>query len=184
MLFAPVNGGLEVRGEPDGGATIAGRFPFGAEAELQRGRFETFQPGAFEYEDVHLLASHDFAKPLASRGAGSLSVNDTDDALQFEARISPEVANTSHGRDTLALARAGLSVGLSPGFAVAPDGETVSRRDNGVLRTVRSAKLHELSVVTRPAYDAAQVEARSWDPAVDLDAFINHPMVLPAFRWR
>lgn len=184
MLYAPVAGRLEVRADGDGSQIIAGRFPYGVEAELSRGRWETFAPRAFASRvsdgeaDIHLLAGHDFNRPLASRRAGSLTVNDTDDGLAFEARISPEVAGTTHGRDTLALVSAGLSVGLSPGFRLSPDGEAVQRRDNGLLRTVRQAELFELSVVTRPAYESAQVEARSWELS-------EYTRPVPAvWRWR
>lgn len=181
MLYAPINGELELRAEADGSHTIAGRFPYGAEAELGHGRRETFAPGAFTLQhDVHLLAGHDYNRPLASRRSGSLAFTDTPEGLAFEARISADVANTSHGRDTLALVRAGLSVGLSPGFRVRPGGERVERRGDGVLRTVRGADLFELSVVTRPAYDTAQVEARSWQPE---SAAAVRPMPA-AYRWR
>lgn len=181
MLFAPINGGLELRAEDDGTQVIAGRFPYGAEAELGRGRRETFAPGAFRMnDDVHLLAGHDYNRPLASRRSGSLTLTDHPDGLAFEARISPDVANTTHGRDTLALVRSGLSIGLSPGFRVKPDGERVERRSDGVLRTVHGADLFELSVVTRPAYNDAQVEARSWQPDTPT---ATRPMPA-AWRWR
>ncbi|ROO30417.1 hypothetical protein SAOR_00830 [Salinisphaera orenii MK-B5] len=181
MLFAPINGGLELRAEADGSHTIAGRFPYGTLAELGRGRRETFAPGAFTLQDdVHLLAGHDYNRPLASRRSGSLTLTDADDGLAFEARISADVADTSHGRDTLALVRAGLSVGLSPGFRVRPNGERVERRSGGLLRTVHGADLFELSVVTRPAYDSAQVEARSWQP----ENPAGSRSVPAAWRWR
>lgn len=185
MLHGADFGRLTVRSEDDGSHTIVGRFPYGAETELQRGRFETFAPGAFRSrlageEEVHLLAGHDFNRPLASRKSGSLTLTDTPEGLTFEARISADVANTSHGRDTLALVRAGLSVGLSPGFRLTPDGERVERRADGVLRTVHGADLFELSVVTRPAYDAAQVEARSWQTTNSM----GRRSTPAAWRWR
>lgn len=181
MLIAAIAGGLEVRAEGDGSQTIAGRFPYSTETELARGRYETFAPRAFRAEgDIHLLYGHDYNRPLASRRAGSLTLDDGDDALSFEARITPDVAGTSHGKDTLALVAAGLSVGLSPGFRLAPGGDRVERRSDGVLRTVSKAELFELSIVTRPAYDQAQVEARSWAPNHNIPMF-----TLPAaYRWR
>lgn len=181
MLYATTAGGLEVRAGEDGSQTIAGRFPYAVEAELARGRRETFAPRAFRMsDDVHLLSGHDYNRPLASRNAGSLTLDDSDEALMFEARISPEVAGTSHGKDTLALVAARLSVGLSPGFRLTPGGERVERRSDGVLRTVNNAELFELSIVTRPAYSTAQVEARSWQPNSNIQMF-----TLPAaYRWR
>lgn len=184
MLWAPVAGGLEVREGEEGSRVIAGRFPYGVETELARGRFERFESRAFSTRlgdadaDVHLLSGHDFSRPLASRRSGSLTLQDGEDGLAFEARISPEVAGTSHGRDTLALLSAGLSVGLSPGFRLSPGGERVERRSDGVVRTIRQAELYELSIVTRPAYSDAQVEARSWQPQ-------RVTYSLPAaWRWR
>lgn len=183
MLYAYA-GGLEIR-EDGGTAILSGRFPYNTETELARGRFEAFASRALRSSaDVHLLAGHDYSRPLASTGSGSMTLHDGDDALGFEARIAPTVANTSHGRDTLALVRAGLAVGLSPGFRVAADGERVERRRDGLHRTVRQAELFELSIVTRPAYSTAQVEARSWEPAGAFDEFVRNPVVLPLYRWR
>ena len=172
MLFAPVQGGLELRQE--GSTTvIVGWFPYGEVATLSdtgRPRREVFAPGAFHARtadpeaEIHLLSGHDFNRPLASRKGGSLTLQETPEGLAFEARIPPEVTDTTHARDALALIRSGLAVGLSPGFRVPPNGATVEERDGGLLRTIREAQLFELSIVTRPAYEAAQVEARSWTP--------------------
>lgn len=179
-MTANAPGSLEIRTE-GGDRVISGRFPYGVETELTPGRMERFEPGAFEVtQSVYLLASHDFNKPLASVKAGSLTVRNDADALAFEARISPDVANTTHGKDTLALLSAGLSAGLSPGFAVlTPHGETVQRKGSHIVRSITRAQLHELSIVTRPAYTTAQVEARNWSP--------NNPRVyfIPGVsRWR
>ena len=180
MLTAAAQGGLEVRAEDDGGVRLTGRFPFGAEAQLAPGRFEVFAPGSLEPRgNVFLLSQHQFAQPLASTGADTLAVRQAPDGLVFEARLSPEVASTSHGRDAVALIRSGLAVGLSPGFRVPAGGERVERRNGGLLRTVTRAELHELSVVTQPAYEAAQVEARSWT-ATERPWQPMHPVA----RWR
>lgn len=64
------------------------------------------------------------------------------------------------------------------------DAESVAEEDPAegmaLIRTVHQALLYELSVVTRPAYPEAQVEARNWQ-AVE-------PAVLPikrrAYAWR
>jgi len=128
--------------------------------------------------EVHLLSGHDFGRPLASRKAGSLTLRDTEAALHFEADIPDAVANTTHGRDALALIEARLAVGLSPGFRLASgrDAESIEERDGAILRTVRRADLHELSIVTMPAYDQAQVELRSWDAALPHDAALRRAL--------
>lgn len=182
MLYAPVCGGLEVRAENDGTQVIAGRFPYGAETQLSEGRHEVFAPGSLEASgNVHLLSQHRMEAPLASTGSTSLTLRSTDSELQFEAKIPEAVTQTSHGRDALALIRSGLAVGVSPGFRVTKGGERVERRNGGLLRTVTRAVLHELSIVTMPAYSQAQVEARSWQPS----RFDGTGKAVPAaWRWR
>ena len=181
MLTGAAYGGLEVRAEDDGSVRLSGRFPFGEPAELAPGRSEVFAPGSLEPRaNVYLLAQHRFEAPLASSGAGTLEVRSADDGLSFEATLSPEVAGTSHGRDAVALIRSGLAVGLSPGFQVPQGGASVEHRGDGLLRTVTRAELHELSIVTRPAFEAASVEARSWQAGPPTWRTAMHP----AMRWR
>lgn len=193
MLWHHGTGGLELRREADGSARLVGRFPYGAETVLVpagrmgRARKEVIAPRAFAPRlrepgaDIYLLAGHDFDKPLASRSAGTLTLRDSAAALELEARITPAVAATSHGRDALALAEEGLAVGLSPGFRLVDDpaaeriGET---GDGAILRTIVAAELHELSIVTRPAYPAAQVEARCWTTAASATAAARRRMLL------
>ncbi|OWJ72516.1 hypothetical protein CDV50_04910 [Haematobacter massiliensis] len=164
MLWGGSLGALELRSE--GGAThLRATFPYGAETELAPGRREVFAPRAFSDridagEDIHLLAGHDYEKPLASRAAGTLTLSDTDAALVLEARID---GGTSWARDFLAAHASGLIRGLSPGFRVTQGGERIERRGNDVLRTITRAALHELSAVTVPAYPSAQIEARAWE---------------------
>ena len=215
MLWGGVadGGELELRRSRSGEARLRGRFPYGKAAVLSDGgrdgrpRKELFEPRAFEYrvnipsEDIHLLVGHDYDHPLASKSTGTLSLRDTAAALLFEALIPPAVAETTHGRDALALIGAGLAVGLSPGFRIPPrravaeaetfeeepdDGtldEDGNPRRGAIIRRVRAALLYELSVVTRPAFPEAQVEARAWQS--DAPA---RPQLLPLrqtlARWR
>jgi uncharacterized protein len=128
-------------------------------------------------EDIHLLSGHDYNKPLASRAAGTLQLSDTDQALTIEATID---GSTSWARDFLAAHAAGLIRGLSPGFRVANGGERIERHTSGLLRTVTAAALFEVSAVTRPAYPAAQIEARSWAESEPATPISTHPLA----RWR
>lgn len=193
-----ISGGLTVRNQEDGSRILAGRFPYGPTATLSDGgrrgrpRKERFAARAFSYrvelptEEIHLLVGHDYGKPLASKLNGSLLLTDSDDALTFEARISPEVADTSYARDALALITAGLAVGISPGFRIPPeravaDAEEVTEEDPSegmaLIRTIKAALLYELSIVTSPAYKESEVEDRAWNPRT--------ARKLPgAFRWR
>ena len=192
ILFGASESGLELRRQADGSTRLSGSFPYNRTAVLSDGgrngrpRKESFASRAFSYRvedptaEVHLLVGHSYDRPLASRGAGTLRLTDSDAALSFEATILPAIAETSHGRDALAMIAAGLAVGLSPGFRMPParavppeQAETITeepmrpeRGEHGALiRTIFAALLFELSVVTRAAYDEAQVEARNWNPA-------------------
>ncbi|RYH02750.1 HK97 family phage prohead protease [Salipiger sp. IMCC34102] len=169
MLWGGHNGSLELRS--DGGATrLTARFPYGRETEIAAGRHEVIAPRAFRARidsgaEIHLLAGHDFNRPLASRSAGTLTLTDGDDALMITATID---TGTSWARDFLAAHGGGLVRGLSPGFRVSKGGEWIERRGNGILRTIASAELFEVSAVTRPAYSEAQIEARNWQPIGDV----------------
>jgi HK97 family phage prohead protease len=188
MLFggADQGGALELRQQKDGGVRISGRFPYGRETMLAKGRFEQFAARAFGGRldgggDVHFLVQHDFAQPLASRSAGTLTLTDTATALEFEATITADMASTTWTRDFLSANAAGLIKGLSPGFRVAPGGDTVERRGDGILRTVRAAELLEISAVTVPAYPSAQIEARNWQAGADApDTGLQRTLL----RWR
>jgi uncharacterized protein len=193
MLWGAHIGGLELRTE--GGETrLRATFPYGKATVLVEGgrngmsRKEAFAPRAFgdridRGEDIHFLSGHDFAKPLASRSAGTLTLTDTDAALVIEARISPDMAGVSYVKDFLSAHAAGLVRGLSPGFRVSPvaGAETVEERDGAILRTVRMAELFEVSAVTRPAYPDAQIEARNWQPLGEAAARLVHHH---SYRWR
>ncbi|WP_423212649.1 HK97 family phage prohead protease [Paracoccus yeei] len=183
MLWGGNLGTLEIRAE--GGATrLSARFPYGAETELAPGRREVIAPRAFADRieaggEIHLLSQHDYAKPLASTAAGNLTLRDADDALTIEAAID---GGTTWARDFLAAHANGLIRGLSPGFRVDQGGERIERRGAGVLRTITKAALFELSLVTRPAYPQAQIEARAWQTHQD-----RLPYRGPAYhlnRWR
>lgn len=187
MLWGAENGGLELRRSGDGSARLRGRFPYGKRAVLSDGgrtgrpRKEVIAPRAFSYrvelpaEDIHFLVGHSYDRPLASRGAGTLVLNDTDEALFFDATITEEMQGVSYVADFLRGFAAGLILGLSPGFRIPPkraveEAETVEDEGhdpengahNAIIRTVHHALLYELSAVTRPAYDEAQIEARNW----------------------
>lgn len=182
-------GDLEVRAARKGRRKLRGRFPYKSRAVLSDGgrkggrpQKETFSPKAFAYrveapaKEIHLLVGHDYNRPLASKLTGSLKLVDTAEALTFEAEITPEIAATSYGRDVLAQIDSGLAYGISPGFRLPPprrvakpeiftdEGYDPSRgMFNALIRTISSALLYELSIVTRPAYKDSTIEALPGD---------------------
>lgn len=185
MLWGGNLGTLEIRAE--GGAThLSAVFPYGAETELAPGRREVIAPRAFRArieagDEIHLLAQHDYAKPLASTAAGTLDIRDTDAGLEIRATVD---GSTSWAADFIAAHRAGLIRGLSPGFRVPAGGDRVEHRGADLLRTVTSAALFEISAVTVPAYPSAQIEARAWTASPETPGLRAILRQAPAYRWR
>lgn len=214
MLWGWQPGDLELRRDRSGEARLRGRFPYGKRAVLSDGgrtgrpRKEVIASRAFSYrvelpnEDIHLLVGHSYDTPLASKATGTLTLRDTIEALIFEARITPELAEVSWVRDTMAAIAAGLTVGISPGFRIpparaVPDAEEIAEEpddgtpdENGepqrgaIIRTVKSALLYEISVVTRPAYSEAQIEMRNWNMAEAVKAPPDATLRRALSRWR
>lgn len=173
----------EIRQE---GRRLLGRFPYGAVATLAAEgtvRKERFAPRAFSYtvdgpgrdREVNLLSGHTYAAPIASRGAGSLRLRDSDDALRFEATLPPESQWPTWMRDAVLAVRTGLFAGVSPGFRP-PSRSKVPNWTRLVpepgnsevqIREILQAVLLELSLVTRPAYAASSVDLRQQETLSD-----------------
>ena len=159
------------------GRAIHGRFPYGSTATVSdrgRARKERFSPGAFRYavddaeREIHLLAGHSFDRPLASRRAGTLILEDSDDALSFTATLPEESAQPTYMRDAVMQIHAGLVGGISPGFRVPPPSAVANAErlipepgNPGVqIRVIDAAVLYELSLVTRPTYQETELDLR------------------------
>ncbi|MGA0615561.1 HK97 family phage prohead protease [Paracoccus sp. KR1-242] len=192
-------GGLELRDAGDGSRRLTGKFPYNSRAVINSGgngrkpRKEAFAPRAFGFavddpdRDIHLLVGHSFDRPLASKKAGTFLLNDTDEALNFEAVILPEIQEATWWTDFLAQFTAGLVGGISPGFRVAPPeavkkAEETTEEDpsegNALIRTIFEAILFELSLVTRPAYTETSLDLRQ------LDSGLIVPKKSAHYRWR
>ena len=147
---------LAVRDDGDGRTLVGPVLPWGVEARvLDRGRMvvETFERGALAATDparVPLTATH-------PRDAGTLPIGvtveleDRDDAAWGAWRVS----DTLLGNEVLALARDGVPLGLSVGFAEIPGGSRWSADRARVTRT--KAALDHVAVVRVPAYAGAGV---------------------------
>ena len=124
-----------------------------------------------ERRNVHVLAGHSFDRPLGSMLAGSARVVEADDAVKFEVDLPPEARQPSWVKDTVAAVEAGLVGGVSPGFKVPPASavanaeELIPEPGNEAvqIRQINQAVLHELSLVTRPAYSDTDVDVRAED---------------------
>jgi phage head maturation protease len=147
---------LLVRDDGDGRTLHGALLPWGVEAQVyDRGRLvvETFTRGALAGADpgrIPLTATH-------PRDAGTLpigrtlSIDDRADAAWGEWLVS----DTMIGNEVLALARDGVPLGLSIGFAEVAGGSRWSADRKRVTRT--RAALDHIAVVRQAAYVGAGV---------------------------
>jgi len=147
---------LHVRDEGDGRTLHGPLLPWGIEARVvDAGRLvvETFARGALAGTDparVPLTATHPRDAGTLPIGV-TLSIEDRADAAWGEWRVS----DTMIGNEVLALARDGVPLGLSVGFAEVPGGSRWSADRQRVTRT--RAELDHVAVVRQPAYEGAGV---------------------------
>ena len=183
-------GELELR-QGGGSRQLVGRFPYGGLAVISdrgRTRKETINSRAFSFAidnevdrfgvpiRIDLLTGHDFGKPLASRQAGTLAIQDADDAVTFQATLPEIEESASWVLDTVKAVNAGQMIGLSPGFRVPPKGvvpgaESLTPEPGNpsvMIRNINDAVLREMSVVTSGAYLEALVEMRSANAVIFL----------------
>ena len=182
-IFQP--GGIELRQEGSR-RVLRGKFPYNKRATVRdRGRVRKEQFAVhslgFSIEDasraIHLLIGHSFDRPIAVRAAAgaavaavaALKIEDTEDGVEFETEIAAEDELPSYLVDLLRMLDLGLVGGISPGFSVPPIGvvpnaeELVSEPSNPSvqIRVINQAVLHELSLVTRPAYGETEIDLRA-----------------------
>jgi phage head maturation protease len=167
---------LAVRDEGDGRTLVGPLVPWGVEARvLDRGRLvvETFERGALAGTDparVPLTATH-------PRDAGTLPIGRT---LTIEDRADAAwgewlVSDTLLRNEVLALARDGVPLGLSIGFAELPGGNRWSADRQRVTRT--RAELDHVAVVRVPAFAGAGVVGVRHEGGA-------RPTRLPLLLWR
>jgi uncharacterized protein len=113
---------------------------------------ERIRQGAFERSikrarnDIKLLWNHDTGSILGSTRAGTLKLVEDNTGLKVIASL-PE---TTVGRDAAVLLKRGDIDSMSFGFSVPAGGD--SWNEDGSERTLKSVRLHEVSIVAFPAY--------------------------------
>ncbi len=111
---------------------------------------------ALERGKQFLLWQHDISEPLASVESRTLRLREDSGGVRFEA----DLVDTTRGRDAYALIKSGVIRKMSFGFTIKE--ERWERVENRDVRTIVSIdELFEISVVTMPAYEDTDVEARN-----------------------
>jgi uncharacterized protein len=174
IFAAPV----EVRGETDGSATIAG---YGAvfNTPYEIGGFtESVAPGAFDkslkerYDDLAVLADHDPARVLGTTASGTARLSVDDHGLHYEADLD---LLDPDGISTFRKVSTGKVRQSSFAFEVIKDDWTHPEANSIELphRTLREVRLWEASPVLWGANPATQVDlkraARSLAAALEAD---------------
>jgi len=129
------------------------------------GFIEQIKPGAFKRSlqarnDIKLLFNHDTGQVLGSTRAGTLQLREDGVGLLATATFP----DTQLGRDTATLIRRGDIGKMSFGFRVPAGGD--SWNADGSQRSLNQVNLHEISIVSFPAYQSTTVQMRSVDASV------------------
>lgn len=143
----------EIRETETGGMTFEGYAAvFNSPSEPLPFR-EQIAPGAFirslkTRNEIKLLWNHETGSVLGSKRAGTLRLTEDERGL----KVSADLPNTTAGRDAAELIRRGDVDSMSFGFTVPKGGDKWS--EDGSERTLTEIRLHEVSIVAFPAYEA------------------------------
>ena len=142
------NGTIEVREEGDGMVFEGYAAVFDSPSQplpfvekIERGAFSR---SLRSRNDIKLLWNHDTSSVLGSTRAKTLTLTEDDRGL----RVRGILPNTTAGRDAAELLRRGDVDAMSFGFTVIKDAWS----SDGLERTLKSVRLHEVSIVAFPAY--------------------------------
>lgn len=163
---------IDIREDEDGERTISGYAVKWEKKSHVLGYFrkfrEQFKKGAFEdslqEDDQRFLWSHDVSKVLGRVGNETLRLEEDTTGLRFEL----DLPKTTLGNDTYESIKRGDIDGVSFGFKMIDD-EMDEPDDDLPLRTVKKAKLLEVSAVAFPAFPDSQVSARGYDRVKEFD---------------
>jgi len=151
---------LETRSEQEGEMIIEGYFAvFNQQTELWRGAYEVIAPGAFDNtlgNDIRALVNHETMFVLGRNKVGSLDLKVDSHGLWGRIKINP---NDMDAVNLYERVKRGDVDQCSFGFNILKE-DTEWRDDGSVKWTIQEIDLHEVSVVTFPAYEATGVQAR------------------------
>jgi len=152
---------LKTRADDGGEKVIEGYFAvFNTETELWRGAYEEIAPGAFDNtmsNDIRALINHDTRLVLGRNNkSGSLDLKVDSRGLWGSVKINPEDTDAIN---LYSRVKRGDVDQCSFGFNILNE-ETDFREDGTVKWILKEIDLHEVSVVTFPAYAETGVQAR------------------------
>ena len=149
----------EIRNDDDGIKVEGYAAVFDQETDIGGMFREVIERGAFKdaigRDDVVFLINHD-GLPLARTRSGTLKLSEDDHGLKIETTLDaddPDVKSIS-GK----MKRGDLD---KMSFAFYPEIQEWDDSGDVPVRTIKSASLHDVSIVTTPAYDGTEIALRS-----------------------
>ncbi len=147
--------------EETGDRYISGYFSvFNSNYEMWQGASESIDPGAFDGalgDDIRCLTDHDSRLVLGRTRAGTLFLRTDEKGLWGEVRINSKDQDAVNLYERVA--RGDVNQ-CSFGFEILDEERTEDPISGDVHWTIKKVKLHEVSVVTFPAYEDTEVTAR------------------------
>ena len=147
--------------EETGDKYISGYFSvFNSNYEMWQGASESIDPGAFDGalgDDIRCLTDHDSRLVLGRTRAGTLFLRTDEKGLWGEVKIN------SKDQDAVNLYERVVRGDVNQcsfGFEILDEERTEDPISGDVHWTIKKVKLHEVSIVTFPAYEDTEVTAR------------------------
>lgn len=147
--------------EETGDKYISGYFSvFNSNYEMWQGASESIDPGAFDGalgDDIRCLTDHDSRLVLGRTRAGTLFLRTDEKGLWGEVKINSKDQDAVNLYERVA--RGDVNQ-CSFGFEILDEERTEDPISGDVHWTIKKVKLHEVSIVTFPAYEDTEVTAR------------------------
>jgi uncharacterized protein len=149
----------EIRADGDGVRVAGYAAVFNQVTDIGGYFREVIAPGAFTEaigrDDVVFLINHD-GLPLARTRSGTLQLTQDDTGLRMETVLDPADPDVM---SIMGKMKRGDLDKMS--FAFIPEIQEWDETGETPLRTIRKASLHDVSIVTTPAYDGTSIALRS-----------------------
>tara|TARA_R100000654_G_scaffold15530_1_gene33049 strand:+ start:1022 stop:2308 length:1287 start_codon:yes stop_codon:yes gene_type:complete len=157
---ARATSGLEIRETEDGNINVEGYAAVFESETVIGGKWrESIARGAFRdavnRDDVVFLINHT-GLPLARTRSGTLELSEDDKGLKIRASLDPSDPDV---RSIVPKMKRGDLDKMS--FAFVPTRQKWSDAEDMPQRTITEAELHDVSIVTTPAYESTSIGIRS-----------------------
>lgn len=150
---------VEIRADESGVIKVSGYAAvFNQEADIAGMFRELIAPGAFRdaigRDDVVFLVNH-AGLPMARTRSGTLVIREDNRGLYMESELDPDDPDV---KSIVPKMKRGDLDKMS--FAFTPEVQEWDDSDEIPLRTIRQARLHDVSIVTNPAYEGTEIGLR------------------------